>query len=440
MKRALVPLSILLLGAAAMMMVGISRRSEWSTDSKDAYRAFEQGLAARMKYYTPEARERFEEALASDPHFAAAKLYLSFYEEDWERRQQLQEELRDVPLDSLTERERFLLRFHEALWNRDLQAALAIGRAYVGEHPEDPFGLTNLAGLFWEKQDWSEAEKLYRELLEIAPNWVTAQNRLGYIALAQGRFEDAEEHFTTYHYIAPDQANPHDSMGELLVLLGRYDEARQAFERALQIRPDFCGTYQHMLDLVVMRGDIEDGEAILARAAEHCSARMVETLGCALRIWEDFLHGRAEHVWSAEREECRRVMGEHNFLLHRTAAMTGRLDIAEHAEQELERRLDAAEEAQHLRLDYPRALLSHMRGARLVAQGRYEQAAAAFREADERLLYWGEGQGILKLYNQLNLAYALEKLGRHDESQRTLERVERVNPSFAATYPRSVAM
>ncbi|MDX1643911.1 MAG: tetratricopeptide repeat protein [Thermoanaerobaculia bacterium] len=440
MRKLLVALSLLLLAAGAMMMVGVSTEPAWTTASDEARTSFEEGLAARMKYYHPEAKELFERAVELDPEFAAAKLYLSFYEQDWERRQELRDELGGAPLDRLTARERFLVEFHSAMWDRDLERALEIGRSYVESHPRDPFGLSHLADLFWEEQDWEEAARLYRELLDIAPNWVTAQNRLGYIALAQGRFEEAEEHFKTYQYIAPDQANPHDSMGELLVLLGRYEEARRSFERALEIHPDFCSTYQHMLDLVVMQGDLELGETILQRAGAHCSERMVETLRCALLIWEDFLRGQAERVWQEERAECRRVMGEHNFLLHRTAATTGRLEIAEQAERELERRIDAAEEAHHVRLDFPRALLLHMRGTRMLTQGEYEAAVEAFREADDRLLYWGEGQGILKLYNQLNLAFAQEKLGRTEASERTLERIAAVNPRFAATYPNSVHM
>lgn len=440
MRKALVALSFVLVAAGAMMMVGLSTEPSWTTDSEEARKTFEEGLAARMKYYHPEARELFETAVELDPDFAAAKLYLSFYEQAWEHKLRLREELRTTDLDRLEPRERFLIEFHAALWDRDLERALEIGRAYVEAHPTDPFGLTHLADLFWQEQDWEAAASTYRDLLEIAPNWVTAQNRLGYIALAQGRFEKAEEHFTTYQYIAPDQANPHDSMGELLVLLGRYEEARRSFERALEIHPDFCSTYQHLLDLVIMQGDIAAGEEILARAAAHCSERMVETLGCALVIWEDFLSDSPERVWGEERADCRRLMGEHNFLLHRTAATTGRLEVAEKAERELERRIEAAEEAHHVRLEYPRALLHHMRGTRLLTQERWAEASEAFQEADRRLLYWGEGQGILKLYNQLNLAYAQEKMGREEASKRTLERVAQVNPRFAATYPHSIHM
>mgnify|MGYP002623285698 CR=1 FL=1 len=440
MKRLLILLTVVLLLAGAVMMASLARQREWTTDSSAALREFELGLEARMKYYQSEALEHFQKAAALDPEFAAAKLYVLFHHRDHRQREELRDELRQVDLEQLTPRERFLLEFNIAQWDRDFDRARELGSTYVAEHPDDPFGLATLADLVWSEQDWNESERLYRELLEVAPNWVTAQNRLGYIALARGRFADAEEQFETYSYIAPDQANPHDSMGELLVLLGRYDEARAEFERALAIRPDFCDAYQHLIDLVLMDGEPAEGEQILTRAAEHCSPRMVESLRCSIVIWDDFITGNAERVWSDEREDCRRQIGEYHFLLHRTAAKTGRVKIAERAERGLGRRIEAAEEAQHVRLDFPRALLLHMEGTRLLTEERFEEAAEAFDAADDLLLYWGEGQGILKLYNRMNLAYALERLGRPEEAARTLEEVRRVNEDFASSYPQSVAM
>lgn len=440
MKRLLIPILLLLVVAGAMMMATLAQQADWTTDSSAALRRFEAGLESRMKYYHDEAREHFEAAVELDPDFAAAKLYLHFHVFDHGQRERLRDELRQVDLAQLTPRERFLLEFHIAEWDRDFDCARQVGLAYVEEHPEDPFGLATLADLFWAEQDWNEAERLYRELLDVAPNWVTAQNRLGYIALARGRFEDAEEQFEIYYYIAPDQANPHDSMGELLVLLGRYEEARREFEAALEIRPDFCDTYQHLIDLILMDGKPEQGEEILARAAEHCSPRMVESLRCSVVIWDDFMAGDSERVWSDERRDCRQQMGEYHFLLHRTACQTGRLKTAERAERGLQRRIEAAEEAQHVRLDFPRALLLHMQATRLLTEGDFEAAAAAFAEADDLLLYWGEGQGILKLYNRMNLAYAQQRAGRTEESERTLEKVRRVNESFASSYPASVAV
>jgi len=428
------PIAVALIAAGAMMTLGCSRPDEWTTSSKEALREFELGLEARMKYYTRDAAEHFANAVELDADFVAAKLYLANYEEGWEERDALQNEVRQQDAGNLKPREAFLLEFNIAQWDRDSEAAREIAERYTQEHPQDVYGLATLAEMIWEAQDWDEAERLYRKILEIDPNWVTAQNRLGYIAVAQGRFGEAEELFVTYGYIAPDQANPHDSMGELLVLLGRYDEAAVQFERALELRPDFCSTHQHMIDMVLLRGEPAAAAEILDRASEQCGERMVSTLRCSVDIWTDFLSGNSENVWSEERDECRREMGDYHFLVHRTAATTGRLKIAIKAERGLKKRIEAAEKAHHVRLEFPRALLHHMEGTRLMAEGQLEPAAEAFLQADEMLLYWGQGQGILKLYNQVNLALAQKELGLDEEAARTIARVRAVNPTFAGHF------
>ena len=88
--------------------------------------------------------------------------------------------------------------------------------------------------------------QLNRRLIEIAPNWVIAYNQLGYIAMSQGRFAEAEEYFTSYRFVAPDQANPHDSLAELYIMIGRYEEAETSLYRSIEIKPDFWAAYDHL--------------------------------------------------------------------------------------------------------------------------------------------------------------------------------------------------
>ena len=123
---ALILVILALIGGAALMLMPGGER-EWSTDSAEALEEFEAGLAARMKYYAGDAREHFNNAAAADPEFAAARLYLSFYEPKWDAKKEIQAGLREVDLATLPPRERFLLEFHFAEWDRDLPAATEIG-------------------------------------------------------------------------------------------------------------------------------------------------------------------------------------------------------------------------------------------------------------------------------------------------------------------------
>ncbi len=164
-----------------------------------------------------------------------------------EERERLIAELRQSDTARLNDRERLMLDVVLARADHDEPRRARRVAEYLAEHPRDPWGLNLASADAWARQDWPEAEQLYRRLVEVDPNWLMARNHLGYIAMAQGRFAEAEEHFRIYKYVAPDQANPHDSLGELLILLGRYDEARAELEEAVRVRPDFCASYQNLL-------------------------------------------------------------------------------------------------------------------------------------------------------------------------------------------------
>lgn len=421
------------------MLTGCDAEPEWTTASEEALREFELGQEARMKLYSSEAHEHFARALELDPDFAAAKLVMAGHAGEGKARDGAIEELRAIDRSRLNERERFLIELTLARMEHRQDDAEKLADAYSKVAPEDPYGLVTLAEEAWRRQEWAEAESLYRRLLEVEPNWVLAQNHLGYLAMAQGRFEQAEEHFETYIFIAPDQANPHDSMGELLTVTGRYQEALTALETALAIRPDFCASHLHILDVLVLEGRPYDGYEVLERAEEACSSedwqKDIARARCQLAFWADYLEGDFDSPWRDDRAECKETVGPRSFLIHRLAVLSGRFpeatEIEEAVREDIEKRAGAPEEALQVR----RGVLRHLEGVRLIAKGEAEEAERRMREADSMLWYWGQDQSILKLFNRLNLVYALEISGRQDEADRLLADVAAVNRPFAEAYP-----
>ena len=425
-------LFILLIAGAAMLL--LSRQPEWSTDSSEALAEFERGLDARMKMYNDEAGAHFARALDLDPDFVAAKLILRGCCVDHETRKSMIDELRQVDSRGLTPREQFMLAYDLADADREWERRDQMLDDYLAKYPKDPFALWMYASQAWEDSDLTEAEQRYQRLLEIDPNWVQAQNRLGYIAMAQGRFDEAEQLFETYNYLAPDQANPHDSLGELLTLVGRYPEARKELEKALAIKPDFCASYRHLLMIAILEGSIETADEVIERAGVHCGEKDLIEMTCQARVWSDFFECEFEGPWQEGREECNEVSGDFSFIHHRMEMLTGRRDEALAREERIRQEIAKAEQEAGRSFAYPRGFLHYMEGARLAIDRDYTAAAARFDEADANLLYWFEGQGILKLYNRLHLAYALEKAGHEQEARQVLAKVESVNPEFAHAY------
>ncbi len=425
----------LLVASLALVLLDCGSGHEWTTDSPQALQEFELGLEASMKLYHKDAEAHFRKAVELDPEFAAAKLRLVEYHRDEEERNEIIAELRELDLERLTPRERFLIEHLLARADRQPASADKVLEEFLLDHPDDPYALAICSLDAWKSMDWEKAGRHYRNLLEIDPNWVMAQNHLGYMAMAQGNFAEAEELFRTYEYIAPDQANPHDSLGELLTLVGRYDEARQELEQALAIKPDFCASYQHLFDLAVLEGRTEDFAGIGRRAAEHCDKKLQEYYRCASLLWTAFLQGSYGAPWEVGNEKCLEQLDESDFLSYQFLNRSGRLAAASDLEEELSRRIKEMEESYPAGVKGQRAVLHHAQGLRLAAEGEYHQAAELFRAADHDLVYWGEGIGIMKLYNRLTLAWALEKAGDLEASSRMIESVRKVNPHFAEVYP-----
>jgi tetratricopeptide (TPR) repeat protein len=429
---------LLVLVGAGLSSVSCSSREVWTSSSEEAIREFESGLESRMKLYGREAKEHFERALELDPDFVVAKLQLVRYVESGDRREKLLAEIKSVDLDKLTERERFMVRYQMARMDDRYEEANAILEEFLQSEPEDPFGVERLAEDAWMRQDWTAAEAAYERLLEIDPNWVTAQNRLGYMAMAQGDFEAAEERFKAYRYVAPDQANPHDSMGEVLTVVGRYEEALAELEEAVAIRADFCASYMHMLDVLTLEGRPYAGYQVLERAEENCPDGYKERISisrCQLAFWSDYLDGDFDSPWREERRACTEQVGSRGFLIHRMASLSGRWDEAIALEEEVAKHVEEHSEGPEIESKIFQGIQGHLAGVRLLAQGDTEKAIENLRQADEFLYYWGQDQGILKLFNRLNLAFALETAGRDEEAKSVLDKVREVNPPFAEAYP-----
>lgn len=405
--------------------------SPWTTESAEARAALERCLDAEMKLYFRDVPIHCQKALALDPDLTVAKVLLARHSADPERRERLRAELEQADLTRLSPRERFMVERSLAEGPERRRELLD---AYLSEHPDDPYALEIRCNELWERQDLERSEACFLELLETDPNWVRAQNYLGYIAMGQGRFAEAEERFKTYRFIAPDQANPHDSMGELLTLIGRYDDAERELEQALAVREDFCPAYQHLIQVHLLQGEVDEARGVLSRQLEQEScARAAELDECQVEVWIASLSGDPDAVWRVA-EPCLEQLrpdGPQVILTHLAALRTGRPEAAQELEEQVEEALrkpglrEAGREVLSMHLD-------HMRGRRALAEGHAGQAVELFRQADSKIRYWSDnGVGVFKLINRLALAGALAEAGRRHESDEVLAEVRAVNPRIA---------
>lgn len=435
-------LTLILIGLAIVAMGGalafhaMNQDQQWSTTSAAAREAFLQGLEAEKKLYYNEAREHFTRALELDPDFVIARFkVLTYSPRTPDRAQRIQEFVDQTDLEQLSAHEQFLLQHRLAMATRDIENADRLIEEFLQKHPEDLHALTLQCDRLWGTNRLNEAEGCFERMLQLDANWVFAHNNLGYIRMARGEFERAEEAFAAYRRIAPDQANPHDSLGELYMLTGRYDEAKREFERAVEIRSDFCASWSHLIDLALLQGRMEDAGTLLARAESAvCSPEFLQSQKCRLAVWTGVAESSpALTVSLGEEHDCREteIDALSSSLLFEAALSSGSNDLALEIEKDLAKILETYKGA-----IVPRALDRHIEGMRLSREGKVAEALSRFGEADELLTYNGDGMGIFKMYNRLVLATVLERSGAVSEANRLREEVRAVNAAFADRFGR----
>lgn len=434
-------------GIVAVGLLALPKRAQWTTDSDAALIEFEASMEASRKLYGKEARDHLERALELDPDFIAAKVRMAeaCRYEDEAHAEALMDEVMAADQSLLNPRERFMIERYRLLNEQKFDEANAQLDDYLERHPDDPYVLHIKALQSWQRGDLEEGERLNKRLLEISPNWVLAYNQLGYITMMQGRFNEAEEYFTSYRFIAPDQANPHDSLGELFIVLGRYDEARASLEQALVTKPDFIPAYEHLAMVEALQGQWEAAKQRIEEAtellpeADDAGRRM----RCALDFWKLANERRWEDLLDLAESQCPTEksgdLGPTHHL-HNAACHLGRWDITEAIETRLEEMLDTSESGKHSRSrEMMEPMLHRMIGTRLIQQGELQAGIEELEMADQQLTFINAGFGIAKLSNKLNLAHAYRQAGMTEKATAMVNQVRSINPEIVIRYEERLA-
>lgn len=191
-------------------------RSALEVAPEHAFAAYGLGVLAARRRDLARAEERFGEALDASPSFEEARL----------RRAQVRDRL------------------------ADFEGAADDYRAYVELAPDDVDALYDYASLVHrELFRPSEAEDLYRKLLERAPGHVDATVGLAVCLEERGRYEEAERLYLSVWNRAPYALF---NLGMLYQdRLERYAEARECFRRFLALEPGPDGPAVSIADRLV---------------------------------------------------------------------------------------------------------------------------------------------------------------------------------------------
>ena len=234
--------------------------------------------------------------------------------------------------------------------------------------PVDLNGLCANALRFHQQGQLAEAERLYRQVLELDPHHADSLHLLGVLAHQVGRNDVAVELISKA--IARDRrpAAFHTNLGTALQALGRLDEAKASYQRALGINPNLAEARMNLGVILEARGRREEAEASF-RLALRSNPNLAEAhvnLGNIRQAQGKLEEAAASH---ARAIACKPEFAEAHFNYGNAMQALGRLEEA------------VASYRRALELKPDAAVYHSNLGNTLLAMGRFEEAEACYLQA-----------------------------------------------------------
>lgn len=145
----------------------------------------------------------------------------------------------------------------------------------------------------------SEAEPIYRRVLQQAPNHANGWCFLGIALHDQRKYASAVESYRHALKIQPQFPVALNNLGNSLRYVGEFEEADACFQTAIQLKPDYLNAFKNRGTLHVWSGNIDQGLEYYAQALKlnPNDAELHRNLGVIYLLQGDFERGWEEYRW-----------------------------------------------------------------------------------------------------------------------------------------------
>ncbi|HKP83431.1 MAG TPA: tetratricopeptide repeat protein [Pyrinomonadaceae bacterium] len=238
-----------------------------TTSSEEARKEFLAGRNLSEKLQITDSIAHYDKAISLDPNFALAELTRAQVSPT--AKEFFDHLKKAVALsDKASDGERMLIQAAEAGANANPTKQKEILDKLVAAYPKDERAHFNLGNYYFGQQDFAQAITHYKHATELAPDYSTAFNILGYAYRQNGDYGDAENAFKKYIELIPNDPNPYDSYAELLLKMGRFDEAITQYNKALAIEPNFLNSHFGIAAALAYQGKASEAQAELQKMTQ----------------------------------------------------------------------------------------------------------------------------------------------------------------------------
>jgi len=238
-----------------------------TTASEEARKEFLAGRDLSEKLRITDSIPHYDKAIALDPNFALAELSRANVSPT--AKEFFEHLKKAVALaDKASDGERMLIQANEAGANADPTKQKEILEKLVAAYPNDERAHFALGGYYFGQQDFAQAITHYKRATELAPDYSTAFNILGYAYRQNEAYSDAENAFKKYIELIPNDPNPYDSYAELLLKMGRFDEAITQYNKALSVDSNFVNSHFGIAAALTYEGKSAEAQAELQKMTD----------------------------------------------------------------------------------------------------------------------------------------------------------------------------
>ena len=238
-----------------------------TTSSEEARKEFLAGRDLSEKLRLTDSIAHFDKAISLDPNFALAELNRANVSPT--AKEFFDHLKKAVALaDKASDGERMLIQANEAGANANPTKQKEILEKLVAAYPNDERAHFTLGGYYFGQQDYPQAISHYKRATELAPDYSTAFNILGYAYRQSEAYSDAENAFKKYIELIPNDPNPYDSYAELLLKMGRFDEAITQYNKALAIDSNFVNSHFGIAAALAYKGKASEAQAELQKMTQ----------------------------------------------------------------------------------------------------------------------------------------------------------------------------